>query len=356
MQQSQINADLVVVQLANQVCEVLQSAGFEGYLVGGCVRDALLNKEPTDCDIATNATPNQVEALFDRTTAVGKAFGTITAHITHNQQQHAVEITTYRSESTYTNQRHPDQVTFETSLQLDIKRRDFTINALAYDPISKQLIDMVDGVNDLTNKTLKVVGDPAIRFNEDTLRLIRCCRFMGQLQFSCDAQTWETLCLLAPSVGLPSKERLTNELQKIVETKHGWASLKALEDCGLIDRLLPGFKGMTQLDESRFLLLDADQRLALLIGHSNQKAVFESLRLSKKKTQWMTKLIQYDLDTKKAAFKVADIQISSEQLIQLGFKGRALGQLQQTLKELIIAKTLDNTTKDIVDYIKANFI
>ena len=168
---------IVVPEKVIDIVRNIQKHGYEAYLVGGCVRDMLLEKQPNDWDICSNATPKQLFDVFEKCGykyhTVGIEFGTITA-IVDNEEY---EVTTYRSETEYTDGRHPDIVEFVDSIHEDLKRRDFTINAMAFDPISDKLIDDFGGVDDLSNGIIKAVGNPAERFNEDYVRILRALRF-----------------------------------------------------------------------------------------------------------------------------------------------------------------------------------
>ena len=161
------------------IIHTLEAAGFEAYAVGGCVRDALLGRTPNDWDITTSATPEQVKALFHRTVDTGIAHGTVTVLL----DKDGFEVTTYRVDGEYEDGRHPKEVTFTASLEEDLKRRDFTINAMAYNP-KKGLVDLFGGQEDLEKKVIRCVGDPLERFTEDALRIMRAVRFSAQLGFS----------------------------------------------------------------------------------------------------------------------------------------------------------------------------
>ena len=196
--------------------EILKIFKYEGYIVGGCVRDMLLGVKPHDWDICTNANPEQVINILKKSDikfhTVGIEFGTVTALLNNNEY----EITTYRTETGYTDGRHPDAVAYVANIHEDLKRRDFTINAMAYDPIDSILIDDFNGQEDLKNKIIKSVGNPADRFDEDSLRIVRALRFAIRLKFNIDRET--SLCMHRQRGLLVniSKERITSELEKIL--------------------------------------------------------------------------------------------------------------------------------------------
>ena len=196
---------------ANEILQTLGDAGFEAYVVGGCVRDAILGREPQDWDITTNALPEQVKEVFRRTIDTGIQHGTVTVMF----GKEGYEVTTYRIDGEYHDGRHPDAVTFTRSLEEDLKRRDFTINAMAYNP-KEGLVDLFDGQGDLERKVIRAVGDPAERFSEDALRMLRAVRFAGQLGFTIEEKTREGIRALAPNLAKISEERIREELTKLL--------------------------------------------------------------------------------------------------------------------------------------------
>ena len=197
------------------IIHTLEAAGFEAYAVGGCVRDALLGRTPNDWDITTSATPEQVKALFHRTVDTGIAHGTVTVLL----DKDGFEVTTYRVDGEYEDGRHPKEVTFTASLEEDLKRRDFTINAMAYNP-KKGLVDLFGGQEDLEKKVIRCVGDPLERFTEDALRIMRAVRFSAQLGFSLEENTRNGLAVLAPNLKHVSVERIQVELVKLLVSPH----------------------------------------------------------------------------------------------------------------------------------------
>ena len=192
---------------------LLNDAGFDAYVVGGCVRDRLMGKQPLDWDITTSARPEETLAVFDsyRTITTGLQHGTITVLI----EGVPLEITTYRVDGNYSDGRHPDFVTFTPSLVEDLRRRDFTINAMAYHPV-KGLVDPFDGQEDIQNRTIRCVGNPMERFAEDALRILRGLRFASTLGFHLEEQTAQAIHLLAPSLWQVSVERISTELKRLI--------------------------------------------------------------------------------------------------------------------------------------------
>lgn len=208
----------IVIQVPEPVREILktlENAGFEAFAVGGCVRDSLLGRTPEDWDITTSALPAQVKALFRRTVDTGIQHGTVTVMIGKT----GYEITTYRVDGDYADGRHPDRVYFTPSLREDLKRRDFTINAMAYSPAAG-LVDEFDGIGDLRRRVIRCVGDPRERFTEDALRILRAIRFSAQLGFAVEEETAKALAEIAPNLVHVSRERIQVELTKTLLSGH----------------------------------------------------------------------------------------------------------------------------------------
>lgn len=198
-----------------QIIEQLNHQGYEAYAVGGCVRDTLLGREPDDWDITTSATPLQVKELFRRTIDTGIQHGTVTVML----GDAGYEVTTYRIDGEYEDGRHPKQVAFTASLLEDLKRRDFTINAMAYNH-QIGIVDEFGGTRDLEEGIIRCVGKATERFNEDALRILRAIRFSAQLGFTVESDTWEAITLIAPNLAKVSKERVQIELTKLLLSAH----------------------------------------------------------------------------------------------------------------------------------------
>ena len=211
---------------AEQIIEKLNEHGFEAYVVGGCVRDSLLGKEPEDWDITTSAKPEEVKAIFSRTIDTGIQHGTVTVML--NRQGY--EVTTYRVDGEYEDGRHPKSVDFTTSLLEDLKRRDFTINAMAYNG-REGLVDAFGGMEDLENRVIRCVGSAVNRFTEDALRILRAVRFSAQLDFRIEDETYEAISLIAPNLEKVSRERIATELTKLLLSGHP-EKMKRVSDTG----------------------------------------------------------------------------------------------------------------------------
>ncbi len=215
-------------QSVKEILGTLQAAGHEAYVVGGCVRDLWLGLTPKDFDLVSSATPDEVEKLFPRTEGVGRQFGIMIVILGGD----AVEVARFRADAEYKDGRHPTGVVF-SSPEEDAKRRDFTINGLFYDPRKGEVIDYVDGIRDLEAKVLRCVGDPELRFQEDSLRMLRAVRFHAQLSalsFTLDPELLLAVQKLAPRLSLVSRERVTQETEKIL--------LSPMPSVGLFDLVL----------------------------------------------------------------------------------------------------------------------
>ena len=218
-----------------EIITTLENAGYEAYAVGGCVRDTLLNKEPDDWDITTSATPEEAKALFLRTIDTGIQHGTITVLI----GKETYEVTTYRIDGEYEDSRHPKEVIFTSNLLEDLKRRDFTINAMAYNDRSG-IVDAFGGMQDLENKIIRCVGNPKERFTEDALRMMRAVRFSGQLGYEIELATANAVKELAPTLSRISAERICTELIKLMVSNHPDYLQKAYE-LGMTNVFMPEF-------------------------------------------------------------------------------------------------------------------
>ena len=227
----------------SKIINILESNGHEAYAVGGCVRDCILGKNPHDWDITTSALPEQVKALFDKTFDTGIEHGTVTVLI------HGVgyEVTTYRVDGKYEDGRHPKEVTFTVSLEEDLKRRDFTINAMAYNE-TRGLVDLFGGVDDLKEGVIKAVGNPTERFTEDALRMLRALRFSAQLGFEIELDTYQAICQLAPTLDRISAERIQVEMVKLVTSDHP-GRLREVYNTGLSKVFFPELDAMMECDQ-----------------------------------------------------------------------------------------------------------
>jgi tRNA nucleotidyltransferase (CCA-adding enzyme) len=226
------------------IINTLVSHGYEAYAVGGCVRDSLLGRNPQDWDITTSATPEQVKALFPRTIDTGIAHGTVTVMLDRT----GYEVTTYRIDGEYEDARHPKEVMFTSNLLEDLKRRDFTINAMAYNE-TDGLVDAFDGIGDLKEGIIRCVGDPVERFTEDALRMLRAVRFAAQLGFSVEERTRQAVTLLAGTIAKVSAERIQMEMNKLLVSAHP-EEIRQAYALGLTKVFLPEFDVMMETDQN----------------------------------------------------------------------------------------------------------
>ena len=222
-------------QKAKFIIDTITDAGFEAYAVGGCVRDPILGRDPQDWDITTSATPEQVKQLFPRTIDTGIQHGTVTVM----QGKEGFEVTTYRIDGKYEDSRHPKEVIFTPSLTEDLRRRDFTINAMAYND-KDGLIDIFGGMQDIENKIIRCVGDAMARFSEDALRIMRAIRFSAQLGYTIEESTGEAISKLAPNLRNISAERIQVELTKLMVSPHP-DYLRVAYETGVTKIVLPEF-------------------------------------------------------------------------------------------------------------------
>ena len=229
---------LTIPSDAEEILRVLNENGHEAYVVGGCVRDSILGRCPNDWDITTSASPYQVKELFPRTIDTGLQHGTVTVMM----DKEGYEVTTYRVDGEYEDGRHPKQVTFTSSLEEDLKRRDFTINAMAV-CLNKarfgELVDPFNGLDDLKERTIRTPLDPDITFSDDPLRMMRCVRFATQLNFYIDDTTFEALSRNKERIHIISKERIADELNKILLAPIPSKGFIELDRCGLLPLIFP---------------------------------------------------------------------------------------------------------------------
>ena len=228
----------------NYILNALNDAGYEAFIVGGCVRDALLGREPNDWDITTSALPEQVKSIFKKTFDTGIKHGTVTVLAKGGQY----EVTTYRIDGIYEDSRHPKQVTFTSNLTEDLRRRDFTINAMAYHP-QVGIVDPFDGMGDLEAGVIRAVGNPSERFDEDALRIMRAVRFSAQLGFAIDPETALELKNFAPRLRDISHERIRDELVKLLISPYP-ETFEVLYDMGITAVIFPRFDEMMRCPQN----------------------------------------------------------------------------------------------------------
>jgi len=245
---------LSVKDKATEIVRTLRQNGHKAYLVGGCVRDLLLGREPTDYDVATDATPDEVMRIFPQTWAVGARFGVVLVPVENEKQvlrfaQEVVEVATFRSDGLYTDGRHPDQVTYTRDPKEDVQRRDFTINGLLLDPLNNEVLDYVGGRDDLKAGIIRTIGAPERRFAEDKLRMLRAVRFAARFGYQIDPATFEAMRALRSEIQQVSRERVRDELVKMLTEGHARRAFELLDQTGLLREVLPEVNKMHGVEQ-----------------------------------------------------------------------------------------------------------
>ncbi|MCR5451307.1 MAG: HDIG domain-containing protein [Lachnospiraceae bacterium] len=235
---------LILPEAVKKIISILESNGHEAYAVGGCVRDSILGKNPYDWDITTSALPEEIKSVFNRTIDTGIKHGTVTVRIFGE----GYEVTTYRVDGDYLDGRHPKEVSFTASLEEDLARRDFTINAMAYNDRSG-LVDIFGGREDLENGILRCVGDPELRFTEDALRMMRALRFAAQLDFKIEPDTYAAIKKLHKRLEMVSAERIREEFLKLIVSDHP-ELLDQMSEVGLTSVFLPEWDMMIGCEQN----------------------------------------------------------------------------------------------------------
>jgi tRNA nucleotidyltransferase/poly(A) polymerase len=274
------------------IVERLRQEGHEAYLVGGCVRDMVMDLEPADYDIATSAPPEDIMKIFPHTEPIGAQFGVVLVI----QRGHPFEVATFRSDEAYIDGRRPTGVVF-TDAKTDVLRRDFTINGLLYDPIEKRVIDYVSGQEDIRARIVRAIGDPQKRFEEDKLRLLRAIRFGARLGYTIEAETWAAVCRMAPEIKRVSSERIREELSKILTDGRATLGFRLLHESGLLGVILPDVDWNAHLERSLELIpakAPVDFAFAVLlqdVAVESVRRIAENLRFSGAETHHVVSLV-----------------------------------------------------------------
>jgi poly(A) polymerase len=237
---------------ASRIARTLREHGYSAYLVGGCVRDLLLNREPADYDVATSATPHEVIRIFPQTYAVGAQFGVVLVPVDNQDGERAnfaTEVATFRSDGAYSDGRHPDEVKFSKDARMDVQRRDFTINGLLLDPDTREVLDYVGGREDLQRGIIRTIGDPHARFSEDKLRMLRAVRFAARFGYTIDDQTFAAIRELAPQIHQVSHERVRDEILKMLTEGRARRAFELLDQTNLLEQVLPEIKKMQGVEQ-----------------------------------------------------------------------------------------------------------
>jgi poly(A) polymerase len=258
-----MEATRMLKDFSTSIVETLRQRGFQAYLVGGCVRDLLLGREPKDYDVATDASPRQVMDIFPETYAVGAQFGVVlvpapdgnsaSASADVSSKAHAVEVATFRSDIGYSDGRHPDEVRFSSDPREDVARRDFTINGMLLDPLSGQtpgeVLDFVGGRKDLGAGIIRSIGDAEKRFDEDKLRMLRAVRFAARFEYAIEPATFAAMQKLVEQIQVVSRERVRDELTRMLTEGHARRAFLLLDESGLLQQVLPEISGMKGVEQ-----------------------------------------------------------------------------------------------------------
>ncbi len=286
------------------VTETLEKAGFEVFLVGGCVRDLIMGRDPKDWDVTTNAKPEEIMPLFEKT-VYENDFGTVgvcipipeeleaempnVSHetaknadlsVTHVTKYEIIEVTPYRIEAKYSDFRHPDQVKFSDKIEDDLKRRDFTVNALAYNPHKGQIIDLYEGIKDIKDKIVRAVGEPSDRFNEDALRMLRAIRFSSQLGFAISSDTMTAIVENSELIKNISMERIRDEFTKIIESKNSTQGIIFLQKFNLLKYIIPELEEGIGCEQGGAHIYDVFEHLLGALDHATNKGYSTEIRLA----------------------------------------------------------------------------
>lgn len=379
---------LKIPEKIQYVIKTLESKGFEAYIVGGCVRDYLLGKVPHDFDVTTSAKPDDIRRIFERTVPTGIKHGTVTV-IAENEP---VEVTTFRTEGQYTDCRRPDKVEFVTDLKSDLERRDFTVNAMAFNN-TVGLVDCFGGGYDLEKGILRAVGDPEKRFSEDALRILRLFRFSSQLGFSIEKDTLNAAVKLQKGLEKISRERIFTELFKGASGENLKAFAPLIKSGGLEFlniKNTPDFDVVKKCRQNSnlaffsFIYLSGADVIAVLdeLKTSNSlknycKALLKLLSMPKPENKaeikemlnisgvsvfedFLTFLSAKGEDTEKInkllkeitennePYRIADLKISGKELINMGFKGNEVGDTLEKLRKLVIENPEKNNKSDLM--------
>jgi tRNA nucleotidyltransferase (CCA-adding enzyme) len=280
MRAMQIDVSLIPPQVS-RATEALEKAGFEAWVVGGCVRDLLLKRSPNDWDITTNATPEDIQRVFPKTFYTNE-FGTVGVvdEETVDKTLKVIEVTPYRLEGKYSDARRPDSVQFSQRLEDDLKRRDFTINALAYSPSRKEMVDLYDGLRDIKDNLVRAVGEPDDRFREDALRILRAIRIAAELDFSIEPGTRDAMVTNASQLGKISRERVRDEFVRILNSSKPMKSLLLAQSMGLLRFIAPELEKGVGVEQNQAHSFDVFEHNMRALQHAADKGWSFEIRLA----------------------------------------------------------------------------
>lgn len=265
----------------SRITSALEGGGFEAWVVGGCVRDLSLGRTPKDWDITTNATPEQIQSLFENTFYTNE-FGTVGVvnDEATDQSLKVVEVTPYRLEGKYSDARRPDSVEFSQNIEEDLKRRDFTINALAYNPTSQKLLDLYDGIKDIKDGVLRAVGEPQERFEEDALRILRAVRIAAELNFAIEPTTKEAMAACAGQLEKISKERVRDEFVRILNSPQPMKALVLCHHLGILRFIAPDIEKGIDVEQNQAHSFDVFEHNLRALQHAADKDWSFDIRLA----------------------------------------------------------------------------
>lgn len=364
-----------IPQNVEYVINRLTQSRHKAYIVGGCVRDILLNQTPHDFDITTSAKPQEIICLFEKTVPTGIKHGTVTVLI----ENEPIEVTTFRTEGNYTDNRRPDSVVFVNDLKEDLSRRDFTVNALAYNH-KEGLQDYFGGQTDLKNKILRAVGNPETRFKEDALRILRLFRFASTLNFTIHDQTLKDAVKCANLLKNVSKERIFEEIKKAV-CGDNFEIFTPLIECGALEFLnikaLPDFKKIKEhkgilglyiflgsealnelkpsktekeyfktLDVLKSMPYDTNADIKEMLNVANKDILKDFFSLNNLDMQKLERVINSG-----EPYSVKHLKINGDDLVKLGFKGEEIGNILEYLRKAVITHPEKNNKKDLLNEI-----
>ena len=262
------------------ICEAMKGRGYQAYLVGGCVRDLVVNRTPKDWDVTTDATPEQIQEVFEDS-FYENSFGTVGVKTRSDDPRvQVVEVTPYRIEGKYSDARRPDEVRFSTELAEDLKRRDFTVNAIAYDPLTETLVDLHGGQDDLARKVIRTVGEPSERFAEDALRMLRAIRLAAELDFAIDRATLAGIAQNASQLGKISRERVRDELSKTLLSPRPMQALYMAQKVGLMPFIIPELDDAIGVDQNQAHSFDVFEHLLRSLQHAADREWSLEVRLA----------------------------------------------------------------------------
>ncbi len=371
------------------IINTLNNAGFEAFAVGGYVRDKLMGREVTDCDITTSAKPMETKKIFadHKVIETGIKHGTVTVFI-HNTPY---EITTYRTEKGYSDSRHPDKVFFVTNLRDDLSRRDFTVNAIAFNP-QHGIEDPFFGINDINNKVIRAVGDPYKRFSEDALRILRALRFASVLGFKIEPQTAKAIHELSESISKVSPERIYAELQKLFLGINASNVITEYSDVlSILSPISSNFHNISRLPldfAMRFYAVFGDnsigalnslradnetkQRCALLMNStpipkdSIQLKLYASA-MGREAAEYIARyrrcVYGEDADfqiekilSQNSCLSVSELSVNGNDLVNIGIKGKHIGEALNKLLNLVIVGEIENSKEQLLNWVKNNTV